>query len=117
MNAEKAAELVNIIRPDIAVPTHYGSVVGRPGDGRLFKELVDEDIIVPLLIRHQVEPAEKPAEETADETPVDAETPVEAPVEEPAPDETAGYEEPVAEEVPAEEAPVETDIYEEEEQY
>ena len=62
MNAEKAAELINIIRPDIAVPTHYGSIVGRPGDGRAFKELVSEDIIVPLLIRHRPEEEEAPAE-------------------------------------------------------
>lgn len=61
MNAEKAAELINIIRPDIAVPTHYGSIVGRPGDGRAFKELVSEDIIVPLLIRHRPE-EDAPAE-------------------------------------------------------
>ena len=73
MNAEKAAELVNLIKPDIAVPTHYGSIVGKPGDGRAFKELVDEDILVPLLIRHrpadEVPPQEE--EETAEEQDAD----------------------------------------------
>ena len=69
MNAEKAAELINIMRPDIAVPTHYGSIVGKPGDGRAFKELVDEDIIVPLLIRHKAEVEETAEEETGAEGP------------------------------------------------
>ena len=55
MNYTKAAELANSIKPDIAVPTHYGSIVGKPGDGRAFKELVDDEIIVPLLIRHTPE--------------------------------------------------------------
>ena len=106
MNAEKAAELINLIRPDIAVPTHYGSIVGRPGDGRAFKELVDDDIIVPLLIRQKAD--EAPADETPDqdETPVD-----EAPAEEAPVDET-----PDQNEAPAEEAPAETEMNEEEEQ-
>ncbi len=51
MNLDKAAELVNEIRPQIAVPTHYGNVAGREADGRDFKELVAEGIRVPLLIR------------------------------------------------------------------
>ena len=50
MNAAKAAELVNTINPDIAVPTHYGSIVGRRSDGREFKKAVREEILVPLLI-------------------------------------------------------------------
>lgn len=52
MNALKAAELVNEIGPEIAVPTHYGSVVGKETDGRDFKAAVREGIRVPLLIRH-----------------------------------------------------------------
>ena len=77
MNAEKAAELVNLIKPDIAVPTHYGSIVGKPGDGRAFKALVDENIIVPLLIRHKKEDEEAPVEEEAP-----ANEPTEQPTEE-----------------------------------
>ena len=38
MDAKKAAELVNIIRPDIAVPVHYGSIVGKASDGDVFAE-------------------------------------------------------------------------------
>ena len=38
MDARKAAELVNTIRPDIAVPVHYGSIVGKASDGDVFAE-------------------------------------------------------------------------------
>ena len=87
MNALKAAELVNIIHPEIAVPTHYGDIVGKPGDGRTFKSAVRDDIVVPLLIRHKkdTEPAKvrtaPPAAEAAEEAPADAapETIAEAP--------------------------------------
>lgn len=107
MNAEKAAELINIIRPDIAVPTHYGSVVGKPGDGRLFKEYVDEDIIVPLLIRHASEQA-APSEPEAEAAETD-EQEAAAPVEQEAPEEI-----PVEAEVPAEEEAVDEDGFDEE---
>ena len=87
MNALKAAELVNIIHPEIAVPTHYGDIVGKPGDGRTFKSAVRDDIVVPLLIRHKkdTEPAKvrtaPPAAEAAEEAPAEAapETIAEAP--------------------------------------
>jgi L-ascorbate metabolism protein UlaG (beta-lactamase superfamily) len=36
MDAKKAAELVNTIRPEVAIPTHYGSIVGKPRN-RTFK--------------------------------------------------------------------------------
>lgn len=34
MDTKKAAELVNILRPEVAIPVHYGSVVGKPADGK-----------------------------------------------------------------------------------
>ena len=37
MNAEEGAELANTIKPQIAIPTHYGSVVGNREDGEIFK--------------------------------------------------------------------------------
>lgn len=52
MNAQKAAELVNEIGPEIAVPTHYGSIVGKETDGRDFKRDIRDGIRVPLLIHH-----------------------------------------------------------------
>lgn len=40
MDAKKAAELINTIHPDVAIPVHYGSVVGTPKDGETFAALV-----------------------------------------------------------------------------
>ncbi|MCR5254466.1 MAG: MBL fold metallo-hydrolase [Acetatifactor sp.] len=48
MDAAKAAELVNTIKPEIAIPVHYGSVVGSPRDGVNFAELVDKSVEVVL---------------------------------------------------------------------
>ena len=46
MNAKEAAKLVNEIRPEVAVPTHYGSIVGRPEDAAAFRRYVDQEILV-----------------------------------------------------------------------
>ena len=51
MNAKKAAELVNIIQPEVAIPTHYGSIVGNKNDGELFKENVKAPVKVELKLR------------------------------------------------------------------
>lgn len=32
MNAKKAAELINTIKPSVAIPMHYGSIVGKKED-------------------------------------------------------------------------------------
>lgn len=50
MDAKKAAELVNIIKPSVAIPVHYGEVVGNPDDGKKFASLVDDDIKVEVRI-------------------------------------------------------------------
>ncbi len=50
MNARKAPEFANTIRPHTVIPIHYGSVVGRPEDAETFKNLVDKDIEVKILI-------------------------------------------------------------------
>ncbi|SKB46856.1 L-ascorbate metabolism protein UlaG, beta-lactamase superfamily [Lachnospiraceae bacterium] len=50
MDAKKAAELVNIIRPETAIPVHYGSIVGKPSDGEVFAEKVEPSIKVELKI-------------------------------------------------------------------
>ncbi len=50
MNAKKAAELVNIIRPEVAIPVHYGSIVGKPSDAKEFAENVMSPIKVELKI-------------------------------------------------------------------
>ena len=46
MDAKKAAELINIIRPEVAIPTHYGSVVGKPQDAKVFAGLVKPPVKV-----------------------------------------------------------------------
>lgn len=51
MNAKKAAELINIIKPEVAIPTHYGSIVGNKNDGELFKENVKAPVKVELKLR------------------------------------------------------------------
>lgn len=44
MNAKEAAKLVNIIKPHLAIPSHYGSVVGSVKDAERFIALVDKEI-------------------------------------------------------------------------
>ena len=46
MDAKKAAELVNEINPEIAIPTHYGSVVGKLSDAKIFAANVKDTIKV-----------------------------------------------------------------------
>ncbi len=42
MNAEEAAEAAKLIKPTIAIPMHYGSIVGSKDDAQEFKELCEE---------------------------------------------------------------------------
>ncbi len=44
MNYKEAAELANIIRPQIAVPIHYGIIVGTKEDALNFGNLINKDI-------------------------------------------------------------------------
>lgn len=50
MNAIEAAELTNKIKPQIAIPTHYGSIVGVKKDSKVFAENLDEDIVCKTFI-------------------------------------------------------------------
>ena len=50
MTAKDAAALVNKIRPDAAIPTHYGSIVGSMEDADTFRQLVDPAIEVSTKI-------------------------------------------------------------------
>ena len=49
MNAGKAAELINRISPKIAIPTHYGHIVGNEKDADVFKGLVKPQIRVEII--------------------------------------------------------------------
>lgn len=50
MDAKKAAELVNEIHPEVAIPVHYGEFVGYPEDGLNFAEMVKKPVKVELKI-------------------------------------------------------------------
>lgn len=49
-NYEESADLVNIIKPKLAIPMHYGEIVGKKEDGKKFKELISNDIKVEIQI-------------------------------------------------------------------
>ena len=52
MNAKQAAELINTIKPEIAIPTHYGSVVGSPADADEFSKNVKAPIKVEIKMEY-----------------------------------------------------------------
>jgi L-ascorbate metabolism protein UlaG (beta-lactamase superfamily) len=45
MNVEEAAEAAKLIKPTIAIPMHWGSIVGSEDDAQEFKELCEENKI------------------------------------------------------------------------
>ena len=51
MDVKKAAELADAIRPDVVIPTHYGSIVGKPSDGEAFAGYVKAPVRVELKIQ------------------------------------------------------------------
>ena len=48
--AKEAAELVNIIKPKVAVPIHYGTIVGSKEDAIVLRDSVDENIEVKIMM-------------------------------------------------------------------
>ena len=46
MNVEEGAALVNEINPQIAIPMHFGDVVGSRGDAEKFKSLVQSKVVI-----------------------------------------------------------------------
>lgn len=51
MTREDAAKLINIIKPKVAIPTHYGEIVGNKEDGDVFKNLIAPNIKCEILIK------------------------------------------------------------------
>lgn len=51
MNSKEAAELVNIIKPKVAVPVHYGTIVGTKEDAENFGKMLNKDIHCEILIK------------------------------------------------------------------
>lgn len=52
MNAKQAAELVNEIKPEVAIPVHYGGIVGSPKDADTFTGLVKPPVIVEIRMKY-----------------------------------------------------------------
>lgn len=50
MDGKEAAELINIIKPKVAVPVHYGSIVGKQEDAELFIRGLDEGITGKIIM-------------------------------------------------------------------
>ncbi len=50
MNYKEAAKLINKIKPQVAIPTHYGSIVGKESDGEDFRKLIEDGISVELKL-------------------------------------------------------------------
>ncbi len=50
MDAGKAAELVNCIEPKIAIPTHYGTIVGKYTDAETFASKVKQSVEIVLKL-------------------------------------------------------------------
>ena len=50
MDAKTAAVLVNTIRPSVAIPVHYGNIVGKPDQGKVFADHVKDPVRVEFKI-------------------------------------------------------------------
>ncbi len=50
MDYKEAASLINIIQPKIAVPIHYGSIVGTNQDAIEFSKLLSTKIECKILM-------------------------------------------------------------------
>ena len=51
MDVDEAVEYINRIRPKKVIPIHYGKIIGDVSLGEYFKERIDKDIEVELLIK------------------------------------------------------------------
>lgn len=51
MDSKEAAELANIISPQIVIPVHYGSIVGTKEDAEKFKKRLYKNIKCEILIK------------------------------------------------------------------
>ena len=50
MTYNEAAELINNIRPELAIPMHYGEIVGEKEDAKKFEGLISNSIKVEIQI-------------------------------------------------------------------
>lgn len=52
MDPKRAAELINTIKPEYAIPTHYGSIAGKQSYGQTFASLVKSPVKVVEKIQY-----------------------------------------------------------------
>ena len=57
MDAQEAVEAANEIKPDIAIPMHWGKIVGQEEDAELFSEKTEVE--VRILCKHPAKPEKK----------------------------------------------------------
>ena len=50
MSAEEASEAAKLIKPTLAIPMHYGSIVGSEEDAKEFCELCKENGIKAMIL-------------------------------------------------------------------
>jgi predicted Zn-dependent hydrolases of the beta-lactamase fold len=53
MNYKQAAELINTIKPKVAIPTHYGTVIGDKIDAEEFQKLVSPEIETEIIMNEE----------------------------------------------------------------
>jgi L-ascorbate metabolism protein UlaG (beta-lactamase superfamily) len=51
MTAVEAAEAASVIKPKIAIPMHYGEIVGSDSDAKKLKDLLKDKIEVRILTK------------------------------------------------------------------
>ena len=51
MDFKEAGELINEIKPKIAIPIHYGSIVGTKEDAINFSKLINYEIKTEILMK------------------------------------------------------------------
>lgn len=52
LDAKRAADLIGVIRPEYAIPTHYGTIVGKKSDAQTFAKLVGSPVKVVEKIQY-----------------------------------------------------------------
>ena len=53
MTAEEAAEAVNLIKPELAIPIHYGDIIGSENDALRFKEMCNVPVTIkPFIVNN-----------------------------------------------------------------
>ena len=51
MDNKEAAKLINEIKPKVAIPTHYGKIIGNISDGQNFAKLINKEIECKIFIK------------------------------------------------------------------